>query len=61
MTKPMYSRHSPGAYSIWCDWETTGADFEGGLDGTFKKYQGISLGVIIANNETQLMQNMEPV
>ena len=52
MTSPSYSRHSPGKFSVWMDWETTGADFEGGLDGTFKKYQGIALGAIIADNDT---------
>jgi hypothetical protein len=52
MTKPMYSRNAPGLYSLWMDWESSGADFENGLDGTVKKYQGISVGLIIANNAT---------
>lgn len=50
MTKPKYSRNAPGQYSLWLDWETTGADFENGIDGTVKKYQGISVGLIIAEN-----------
>lgn len=52
MTKPKYSRHDIGKYSLWADWETTGADFEGGLKSTFEKYQGISVGLIIADNES---------
>jgi hypothetical protein len=47
-----YSRYHPGQKSCWIDWETTGADFAPGLEGTFKKYQGISFGVVIADNVT---------
>lgn len=45
-----YSRHHPGKYCIFIDWETTGADFDSGL--TTKKYQGISFGAVIASTET---------
>lgn len=45
-----YSRAHPGKYSLWIDWETTGADFDSGL--TTKKYQGISFGAVIASNDT---------
>ena len=48
--KPIYGRNHMGKYSLWIDWETTGADFDSGL--TTKKYQGISFGAIIADNET---------
>lgn len=51
MHKPnTYSRTSPGKYSLWIDFETTGADFGSGV--TFEKYQGISFGAVIAENET---------
>ena len=51
MTTPRtYSRTSPGKYSLWLDFETSGADFDSGE--TFKKYQGISFGAVIADNET---------
>lgn len=52
MSTPTYSRHHPGKYSLWIDWETTGADFDAGYDKITKKYQGISFGVVIADNET---------
>jgi hypothetical protein len=47
-----YSRFSPGKHSLFIDWETTGADFDQGYDHTFEKYQGISLGLVVADNET---------
>ncbi len=51
MTTPRtYSRTSPGKYSLWLDFETSGADFDSGE--TFKKYQGISFGAVIADSET---------
>ncbi len=46
----IYSRTSCGKYSLWLDFETSGADFDSGE--TFKKYQGISFGAVIADNET---------
>lgn len=48
----IYSRTHPGKCSLWIDWETTGADFDQGYNTTFTKYQGISIGLVIADNET---------
>ncbi len=51
-----YSRFSPGKYSLWLDWETSGASF--GKDfvsypAMFEpgQFQGIQLGLVIADNE----------
>ncbi len=48
----IYSRTHPGRCSLWIDWETTGADFDQGYNTTFSKYQGISIGLVVADNET---------
>jgi hypothetical protein len=48
----MYSRNGIGKFSLWIDWETSGADFDDGYDVTFSKYQGVSVGLVIADNET---------
>ena len=50
--KAPHSRTSIGQFSAWFDWETTGVDYDGGLDGTARKYQGISVGIVIADNRT---------
>lgn len=50
-----YSRFSPGKYSLWLDWETSGADFNGmSYEEMFRpgNYQGIQLGLVVADNET---------
>lgn len=47
-----YSRFHPGKYSLWMDWETTGADFGKPYPEQAKIFQGIQLGLVIADNET---------
>lgn len=49
-----HSRHSPGKYVMFIDWETTGADFDSGQSAN--RYQGISYGAVIADSET-----LEPI
>jgi len=48
-----YSRFSPGKYSLWLDWETSGADFGKPYPDQFAPgmYQGIQLGMVVADNE----------
>jgi Exonuclease len=48
-----YSRFSPGKYSLWLDWETSGAAFDLPYPDQFVPgmYQGIQLGMIVADNE----------
>lgn len=45
-----YSKHHPGKYVLFLDWETTGADFDSGE--SHKRYQGISFGAVIADSDT---------
>lgn len=47
-----YSRFHPGKFSLWLDWETSGADFTKSYPEQAKIYQGIQLGLVIADNET---------
>lgn len=47
-----YSRFHPGKYSLWLDWETSGADFKLSYTEQAKIYQGIQLGLVVADNET---------
>lgn len=47
-----YSRFHPGKFSLWLDWETSGADFNKTYPEQAKIYQGIQLGLVIADNET---------
>lgn len=47
-----YSRFHPGKYSLWMDWETSGADFGTPYEEQAKRFQGISVGLVIADNET---------
>lgn len=46
----VYSKHHPGKYCLFIDWETTGADFDSGKSS--ERYQGISFGAVIADSET---------
>jgi oligoribonuclease (3'-5' exoribonuclease) len=48
-----YSRFSPGKYSLWLDWETSGAAFGLPYPDQFVPgmYQGIQLGLVVADNE----------
>lgn len=46
-----YSKHSPGKFILSIDWETTGSSFRS-LEETFKRFQGIAFGAVIANSET---------
>lgn len=47
-----YSRFHPGKFSLWADWETSGADFDNGFENTFTRFQGLQVGFVIADNET---------
>jgi hypothetical protein len=47
-----YSRYHPGKYSLFIDWETSGADFSLSYSEQAKIFQGIQLGLVIADNET---------
>lgn len=47
-----YSRFHPGKYSLWLDWETSGANFKLKYDEQPELFQGIQLGLVIADNET---------
>lgn len=48
-----YSRYSPGKYSLWLDWETSGAAFDLAYPDQFVPgmFQGIQLGLVVADNE----------
>jgi hypothetical protein len=48
-----YSRYSPGKYSLWLDWETSGAAFDLPYPEQFAPgmFQGIQLGLVVADNE----------
>lgn len=48
-----YSRYSPGKYSLWLDWETSGAAFDLPYPEQFVPgmFQGIQLGLVVADNE----------
>lgn len=48
-----YSRYSPGKYSLWLDWETSGAAFDLPYPEQFVPgmFQGIQLGMVVADNE----------
>jgi hypothetical protein len=47
-----YSRFHPGKFSLWLDWETSGANFKLTYPEQAKIYQGVQLGLVIADNET---------
>lgn len=47
-----YSRFHPGKYSLFLDWETSGANFKLTYPEQAEQYQGIQLGLVIADNET---------
>lgn len=47
-----YSRFHPGKFSLWLDWETSGADFNKSYPKQTEIYQGVQLGLVIADNET---------
>lgn len=47
-----YSRFHPGKFSLWLDWETSGADFNKSYTEQAQIYQGVQLGLVIADNET---------
>jgi len=47
-----YSRFHPGKFSLFLDWETSGANFELSYEEQAKQFQGIQLGLVVANNET---------
>ncbi len=49
--QPTYSRSSPGAFVLVLDTETTGTSFSS-YEETFKKYQAIQFGAIIATSDT---------
>lgn len=51
MQRPTYSRHHPGKNILAIDCETSGIVF-GDFDETFKQYQVVSFGLIIADSET---------
>jgi len=48
-----YSRYSPGKYSLWLDWETSGAAFDLPYPAQFMPgmFQGVQLGMVVADNE----------
>ena len=48
-----YSRYSPGKYSLWLDWETSGAAFDLPYHEQFVPgmFQGVQLGLVVADNE----------
>lgn len=47
-----YSRFHPGKYCVFLDWETSGADFNLSYEEQSKIYQGVQLGLVVANTET---------
>lgn len=47
-----YSRFHPGKNSLFIDWETSGADFSMSYQDQADRFQGIQLGMIVADNET---------
>lgn len=49
--RPTFSRSHPGDKILVVDWETTGSSFES-LAETFRRFQGISVGLIIADSQT---------
>ena len=49
--KPSYSKHGPGSQILCIDWETSGSTFSS-YEETFKQYQGIAFGAIVANATT---------
>ncbi len=51
MTKPIYSRVHPGKYILIVDVETSGSTF-GTYEETFKRYQAIAFGAIVATSDT---------
>lgn len=51
MTKPIYSHVHPGKYILLCDVESTGSTF-GSYEETFKRYQAIAFGAIVATSDT---------
>lgn len=51
MTKPSYSKFTPGNRILCIDWETSGSTFKS-YEETFKQYQGISFGAVIADAQT---------
>jgi DNA polymerase III epsilon subunit-like protein len=52
LTKPpTYSRHGPGKNILILDTETSGSSF-GSYEDTFKQYQAVSFGAIVADNLT---------
>lgn len=51
MTKPFYSKAHPGKYILIGDVETSGSTFLS-YELTFKKYQAISFGFIVATSDT---------
>jgi len=48
-----YSRYSPGKFSLWLDWETSGAAFDLPYPEQFVPgmFQGVQLGLVVADNE----------
>ena len=46
-----YSRAHPGAHILVIDWETTGSTFST-YEETFKRFQGIAFGAVIATSST---------
>ena len=51
MTKPIYSRAAPGKFILVVDVETSGTTWES-YEETFKRFQAISFGAIIAKSDT---------
>lgn len=49
--KPTYSRAHPGQFLLLLDSETSGSTFEE-YEETFRRFQGVSFGAIIANSST---------
>lgn len=51
MSKPIYSQTSPGRFILIIDVETSGTTY-GTYEETFKKYQAIAFGCIVATSDT---------
>lgn len=51
MTKPIYSKAAPGKFILVLDVETTGTTW-GNYDETFRRFQAISFGAIVATSDT---------
>ena len=50
-SRPTFSRAHPGDKVLVIDWESSGSSYES-LDETFRRFQGVSFGLIIADSQT---------